>query len=139
MGSQRLRLGVVEHAGHGDHFLRIVFRLANVARGLGFLLDGVERGDAEHVAVELLFEAVVLENDVESLIPRNFVEDDGQGTLDVGIEDDVQAADFVNQAEEVAEIDVFQVHRDGLTGVTARHAVVWGATAAAALPACAVA
>src|SRR3984957_14735832 len=118
---QRFRLRVVEHAGHGRQFLRIVFRLADVAGGLGFLLDGVERSDAEHVAVELLLKSVVLENDVESLVPGYFVENDRQRALDVGIEHDVQAADFVDQAEEVAQIDVFQVYRDRLTAVAAGH------------------
>ena len=100
---ERVGLGVAEHAGHGDHFLRVVFRLAHVARGFGFLLDGVEGRDAQHVAVQLLVEAVVLQNDVERLIPGNFVENDGEGSLDVGVENDVEAADFVNQAEEVAQ------------------------------------
>src|SRR6202012_1369468 len=119
-GRQRFRFRVVERARDGGHFLRIVFRLADVAGSLSFLLDGFEGRDAEHVAVELLFESVVLENDVESLVPGYFVEHDRQCALDVGIEHDVQAADFVNQAEEVAQIDVLEVYRDRLTGVAAR-------------------
>ena len=33
---KRVGFRVAEHAGHGHHFLRIVFRFANVARGIRF-------------------------------------------------------------------------------------------------------
>ena len=39
--------------------------------------------------------------------------------LTFGIHDDVQAADFVNQAEEVAQIHVLQVDRNRLAGIFA--------------------
>ena len=74
---ERVGLCVAEHAGHGDHFLRVVFRFPHVAGGFRFLLDGVQGRDAQNVAVQLLVETVVLQHDVERLIPGNFVEHDG--------------------------------------------------------------
>ena len=78
--------------------------------GLGFVAQRFYGRDAQHVAVELTGQIVVLEHDVERLIPRHVVEHDGQCALDVGIEYHVQAADLVNQAEEIFQIHILQVH-----------------------------
>src|SRR5258708_25543207 len=45
------------------------------------------------------------------------LDDDGEGSVNVGIEHYVQSADFVNQTEEIFQVDVLQVHRDRLTCV----------------------
>ena len=82
-----------------------------------FLLQGFDRREAKDVAFKLASQIVVLQNDIESLVPRYVVEDDRQGTMHVRIKYDVQTADPVDQAEEVFQINIFQVHRDRLARV----------------------
>src|SRR5450432_806893 len=121
---QGVGLGIAEHARHGNHFLRVVFRSPYVASRLRFLLDGVQGRNAQDVAVQLLVEAVVLQDDVERLIPRNLVQNDGESSLYVGVQHDVEAADLVNQAEEIPQVHVLEIYRDGFTtvsGWTRRH------------------
>ena len=60
---------------------------------------------------------VVLQHDVERLIPRHIIEHDGQVYRHLGIEHDVEAADFVNEAEEVFQVNILQVDRDRLSRV----------------------
>ena len=81
------------------------------------MLQGLDRGDAQNVAFQFARQFVVLEHDVERLIPRHVIEHDGQRAVHVRIEHHVQSADFVDQAEEVFQVDIFQVDRDRLTRV----------------------
>src|SRR5581483_12484351 len=62
-------------------------------------------------------QAVVFQDDIERLVPRHIVQHDGQRTPYIRVEDDVQAADLVNEAEEVLEINVLQVYRNRLPRV----------------------
>ena len=59
-----------------------------------------------------------MQHDVQSLIPRYVVENDRQRPLHAGVHHDVQATDLVNQAEEVAQVHIFQVHRNRFTGIS---------------------
>ena len=79
-------------------------------------------GDSQNVAIELFIQFVVLQRDVESLIPRHIIENDRKAALYVGIHDHVQAADFVYQAEKVEKIHILQVYGDWLAGVPDRTA-----------------
>ena len=81
-------------------------RLFQIALCFGLVLKSSARRDAQNVAVKLLVEAVVLQHDVERLIPRHFIQNDGKAPLDRGIQHDVQSADLVNQAEEVLEVNI---------------------------------
>ena len=93
------------------------FRFLLSAAGFRFLLECFHGGYAKNVAFEVTVEFVVFQNDVESLIPRYIVEDESQRALDLRIQNNVQAADLMNEAEEVFEINVFQVDRDRLACV----------------------
>ena len=58
------------------------------------------RRDADDVVLELLVQAVVLQDDVERLIPRHVVEHDGDFALDGGVQHEVEARDLVEETEE---------------------------------------
>ena len=81
------------------------------------MLQGFDRGDAQDVAFQFARQVVVLEHDVERLIPRHVIEHDRQRAVHVGIEHDVQSADFVNEAEEIFQVNIFQVDRDRLARI----------------------
>src|SRR5713101_6673153 len=68
---------------------------------LGFLPQRFHGGDAQYIAVQLAGQIVVLEHDVQRLIPRHVIEHDCKAAMDHGIEHHVQTADLVNQAEEI--------------------------------------
>ena len=67
--------------------------------------------------MELLVEAVVLQNDVQRLVPGNLIQHDSQRASYSGVQNDVQSTDFVNQPEEIAQVHIFQVHRDRFASV----------------------
>ncbi len=73
-----------------------------------------------HVSAELLVETVVLQHDVQRLIPGYFVQNDRQRALHVRIQHHVQSADLVDQAEEVLQVHVLQVYGNRFTGITSR-------------------
>ncbi len=110
-------VGVAQEAGEGDFVHRQGFSFMLGAAGVGFMAKRIDRRNAQHVAVELPCQIVVLQDDIECLVPRHIVEHNGQRPLHVGIEHHVQPADFVNQAEEVFQVDIFQVDRNRLTRV----------------------
>ncbi len=116
-GHQVRGLGVAQHASGGDDVSGFGLRLGQLAILVGFLLQGFLGRDAQDIAIELLVQIVVLEDDIKSLVPWHIVENDRQGALHRRVHNDVQAADFVNQAEEVAQVHVFQVHGDRFTRI----------------------
>ncbi len=76
--NQIFGLGVAEHASGGDHVRRFRLGLGQFAILFRFLLQRILGGDAQHVAVELFIEVVVLQHDVQRLVPRYIVQHDGQ-------------------------------------------------------------
>ena len=80
-------------------------------------LQRINGGDAQYIAVQLAGQIVVLEHDVQRLIPRHVIEHDRQIAVDHGIEHNVQTADLVNQAEEIFQIHILKIDRDRLAGV----------------------
>src|SRR4029077_5464916 len=108
---------VAEDAGRGHHIRRFGLRLGQVAVLLSLLLQGVLRCHAQNISVQLLIQAVVLKHDAQRLIPRYVVEDDGEVPLYRRIHHNVQAADLMDQPEEVAQVNVLQVYRNRLARV----------------------
>src|SRR3990172_3986167 len=118
-GLEVVRLGVAQL--HGVHH-----RLGGFLAGAGggevavlFLLglQAVAGGDAEHVAFQGAAQAVVAQDDVQGLVPGNVNQHQGDRAADVRVHHDVQAADLVDQAEEVLQVNVLQVHRNGFARV----------------------
>ena len=107
------------------------FRFHLGAPSIGFFLQRVHGGDAQNVAFQFPRQVVVLEHDVQRLIPRHIIQHDGQGSVHVGIEHHVQAADLVNQAEEIFQIHILQDSPKSVRPCTS------GPTAAGCCPACA--
>ena len=112
-----LGMGIAEEACDADFVHRERLGIDLGAPVLGFPLQRIDRGDAKDVAVQLTGQVVVLEHDVQRLIPGHVIEHDGQGAVDHGIEYDVQTANLVNQAEEVFQIHILEVHGDGFASV----------------------
>ncbi len=111
------RLGIAQEAGDRDLLDGQCFRFDLRPASIGFMLQGVDRGDAQDVAFQFARQFVVLEHDVECLIPRHVIEHNRQRAVHVRIEHNVQAADFVNEAEEIFQVNVFQVDRDRLARI----------------------
>src|SRR5690242_4867490 len=111
------RVGVAEEVRVLDLLDGQGLSLGLEAASLGFLGKGVAGSDAEDVALEATVETVVLEDDVERLIPGHVIEDEGQGAANVGIENDVETADLVDEPEKVLKVDILQVDRDWLASV----------------------
>jgi len=59
--------------------------------GFRFFFERVDGRDAEDVAFELAVEVVVLENDVEGLIPRHVIEDEREVALHSRIQNNVES------------------------------------------------
>src|SRR5439155_794414 len=59
-------------------------------------------------------EVVLLQDQVEGLVPGNVLELDGDGALDVRIDDDVQPGEVRYRAKDVLDVGVPQVERDRL-------------------------
>ena len=101
---------IAQETGHG-HFIhrqRLGFDLG--AASIGFFAQRLYRSDAQHVALELAVEAVVLQNYIQGLVPRHVVQHDGQRTVHGGIEHHVEAADLMDEPEEILQIHILQVH-----------------------------
>ena len=79
-------------------------------RAIRFFLQRIHGRDAQNVAFQFPRQVVILEHDVQRLIPRHIIEHHGQGAVHIGIEHHVQAADFVDQPEEVFQIHILQIH-----------------------------
>src|SRR3990172_7460847 len=116
-GLEVARLGVAEL--HGVHH-----RLGGFFAGLGqvavlFLLGLEPRpgGDAQHVPFQGAAQAVVAQDDVQGLIPGDVNQHQRDRAADVGVDDDVQPADLVDQAEEILEVNVLEVDRNRLARV----------------------
>ena len=75
-----------------------------------FFAQCVNAGNPKNVSVQLPGQSVVLQNDIECLVPRHVIEHDGQVSLHLRIQHDIQAANFVNEAEEVFQINILQVY-----------------------------
>src|SRR5690348_4219333 len=112
-----LGLCVAERASRGDQFSGLDLRLGQIPGFIRFFLHRRFGGDAENVPVELFIEIVILQHDVESLVPRDVIENQRESAFDAGIHDHVQAADFMDQAEEVLQVHVLQIDGNGRTGV----------------------
>src|SRR5438270_4408213 len=81
------------------------------------MLKRVEGGDTQNIAFQLARQAIVLENDVERLIPRHIVEHDCQRAMYIRIENHVQSTNLMHQTEEILQVHVFEIDRNRLTGV----------------------
>ena len=78
--------------------LLLLLQLAQI--GLLFLHVG-ERGDAENVVLDRVAEAVDLEDEVERLVPRNFLEDQRHAAADSRVHHHIQPGDVREQTENV--------------------------------------
>ena len=74
------------------------------------------RRDAHDVVLEHVAEAVLLEDQVERLVPGNVLELDRDRAADLGVDHDVEAGQLGDRAEDVLDVGVFQVERDRLAG-----------------------
>ena len=110
-------LCITQDARHGNRINRLGLRFHQVALRLRLGLQCRPRGDPQNVAVQLLVQAVVLQHDVQSLVPGHFIQNDRQAALHGRVQHHVQPADLMDQAEEVAQIHVFQVDRDRFSRV----------------------
>ena len=108
---------VAEEAGDADFVDRERLGIDLGATVIGFPLQRFDGGDAKYVAVQLAGQIVVLEHDVERLIPGHIIEHDRQGSMNHGIEHNVQTADLVDEAEEIFQIHILKIDRDGLARV----------------------
>ena len=76
-----------------------------------------QRRDADNGAVNHVAELVGFQDDVERLVPRNLAEHEIDRPLDLGIDDDVEAADLLKwAAEDKSQVGVLEVEADGRTG-----------------------
>ena len=72
------------------------------------------RRDAHDVVLEHVAEAVLLEDQVERLVPGHVLELDRDRAADLGVDHDVQAGQLGDRAEDVLDVGVLQVERDRL-------------------------
>jgi hypothetical protein len=77
---------IAQHARHSDRGNGLSLGLFQIALGLRFLFQRVPRGHTQHISAELLVQIVILQHDIQSLIPRHFIEYDGQAALNRWIE-----------------------------------------------------
>ncbi len=119
--TMRVGLGVAQNARHGNRLDGVRLGLQEFTLLVGFMLQGVLGGDAQNVAVNFLGQAIVAQHDVQALIPGHFVENQRHGSVNRRIEHHVQSADFVNQAEEILQVDVLEVHRNRVTRIFLFH------------------
>ena len=82
------------------------------SRLLGLELGG--RRDPHDVVLENVAEAVLLQDQVERLVPGNVLELHGDRPADFRVDDDVQARQLGDRAEDVLDVRVLQVERDRL-------------------------
>jgi len=70
-------VSVAQEACDGDflHRQRFGFLLCTVR--FRFFAQGIDSGDAQNVTVQLPCQVVVLQHDVECLIPRHVIQNDG--------------------------------------------------------------
>ena len=110
LGGARVRQLLDDRAGG----LRGLTRLRE-PRPVG-LLDPelLGRRDPHDVVFEHVTEVVLLQDQVEGLVPGNVLELDGDGALDVRIDDDVQPGELRDRAKDVLDVGVLQVERDRL-------------------------
>ena len=81
-----------------------------------FFSESGQRADAHDVAVEHVRQAVLTEDQVEGLVPRNVDEIDGHGAVHVRIDGDVQTGELRERAQNIFDVRVFEVQRDRLAG-----------------------
>src|SRR6185437_15063798 len=102
--------------------LRFLLRAAR----LRLSLQSLERRDAQHVALKLALKTVVVEDNGQRLVPRHIVEHDGDAAFDSRVEHHVQPADLMDYAEEILEVQVFEVHSNRLAGIATAGAIADG-------------
>ncbi len=100
---------IAEEAGDADFVDRQSFGIDLGAAVFGFLPQRFNRGDTKYIAIQLAGKIVVLEDDVERLVPRHVIEHNRQVAVHHGVEHDIQTADLMDQAEEVFQIDILKI------------------------------
>ncbi len=70
------RLGIIQHARHGYRGNGLCLGFYQVALASPLPFASVVRGNPQYISVELLIETIILEDDIQSLIPRHFIEHD---------------------------------------------------------------
>ena len=83
------RLRVAQHASRGNDVGGFGLCLGEIAALFRLFLQGGPRRDTQDVSIQLLIEIVVLEDDVEGLIPWHVVQNDSQRSLHIRIQHDV--------------------------------------------------
>ena len=82
-----------------------------------FALQSILRRDSQNIAVDFLGEPIVAQHDVQALVPGNFVEDQSHRSANRRVQHNVQPADFMNQAEEILQIHVLEIHRNRVSRI----------------------
>ena len=108
----RGRLGVAQDPRYRHRFDRVGLRLGQIPARIGFALQSILRCDPQNVAVDFLGEPIVAQHDVQALVPGNFVQDQSHRSANRRVQHNVEPADFMNQAEEILQIHVLEVHRN---------------------------
>jgi hypothetical protein len=78
------------------------------------LLQRVQRRDAEDVLLQRGAEALGLDDEIEGLVPRDFLQRERHLAADAGVDDDVQAREVVKEPEDVLQVAVLEVQADGM-------------------------
>ena len=66
--------------------------------------------NAQDVTVELPSQIIVLQHDIQGLVPRNVIQHNRERSFNIWIQNYIQATDFVNQPEEILQVHILQVH-----------------------------
>ena len=110
-------LGVGQGDGLDDQRAGQLLALPELSLLLVLPGQDAHRGDAQDVALEDLAQLVVPEEDVEGLVPGDFLEVAGDDAPDLGVEDDVQLGEVAEVEDDVPEVGVLEFQGDDLTGV----------------------
>jgi hypothetical protein len=112
-----LGMSVAEETRDGNFLHRQRFRFYLGAASVRLFLESIDGSDAQDVAFQFSSQIIVLQHDVERLVPRHIIQHHCQSAVHIGIQHHVQPADFVNQAEEILQIHIFQIHGNRLAGI----------------------
>src|SRR5262245_12733298 len=129
--SRVLRLPITQVTRDGLPGNRQGLRLLLGAAGFGFVLQRLQRSNSKNVALQLTIQGVVLQHNGQRLVPGNVIQIDAHAPLDSRIQDHVESADLLNDAEKVLQVKVLEIQADGLAGIAladaaARHWTIAG-------------
>src|SRR5262249_21745820 len=89
--------GIVQDVGLRNRLCGQFLLKPQVSSKLFFRLKGVVFRNSKNVALELSPELKVLQNDIESLVPRNVGHRQRDGAADCGIQNDIQTREVMEK------------------------------------------